>query len=243
MSTFRELTYSVLDELKLSSDDSTFTEDHVMFFLDKYRAFLLKQRYSDVKKQIPSSNYQTICLDLIQVPAISGEPCEGGVYLRSKDKVPFLMQIGVPRVYPIDYYQGDITYISRDRMRYVGYNKFLKNIIYCSIGPDNYLYFKSYNPQHLHLEHVRLTGIFLNSIRASDLQCPDEEGNIVCDILDREFPIEDSLISPLIELTVKLLSGASYRPADPNNNAKDDLADMASFIARNTKSNFQKQLE
>lgn len=243
MSTFRELTYSVLDELKLSSDDSTFTEDHVMFFLDKYRAFLLKQRYSDVKKQIPSSNYQTICLDLIQVPAISGEPCEGGVYLRSKDKVPFLMQIGVPRVYPIDYYQGDITYISRDRMRYVGYNKFLKNIIYCSIGSDNYLYFKSCNPQHLYLEHVRLTGIFLNSIRASDLQCPDEEGNIVCDILDREFPIEDSLISPLIELTVKLLLGASYRPADPNNNAKDDLADMASFIARNTKSNFQKQLE
>jgi hypothetical protein len=243
MSTFRELTYSVLDELKLSSDDSTFTEDHVMFFLDKYRAFLLKQRYSDVKKQIPSSNYQTICLDLIQVPAIPGEPCEGGVYLRSKDKVPFLMQIGVPRVYPIDYYQGDITYISRDRMRYVGYNKFLKNIIYCSIGPDNYLYFKSCSPQHLYLEHVRLTGIFLNSIRASDLQCPDEEGNIVCDILDREFPIEDSLISPLIELTVKLLSGASYRPADPNNNAKDDLADMASFIARNTKSNFQKQLE
>ena len=33
------------------------------------------------------------------------------------------------------------------------------------------------------------------------------------------------------------------RPADPGNNAKDDLSDMASFIARNTKSNFQKQLE
>ena len=144
---------------------------------------------------------------------------------------------------PVDYYQGDIAYVSRDRMRYVGYNKFLKNIIYCSIGPDNYLYFKSCNPQHLYLEHVRLTGIFFNSIRASDLQCPDEEGKIPCDILDREFPIEDSLISPLVELTVKELLGASYRPADPDNNAKDDLSDMASFIARNTKSNFQKQLE
>lgn len=243
MSTFRELTYLVLDELKLHSDDSTFTEDHVMILLDKYRAFLLKQRYSSVKKRMPSSNYQTICLDLIQVPAISGEPCEGGIYLRSKDKIPFLMQIGTPEVYPVDYYQGDIAYVSRDRMRYVGYNKFLKNIIYCSIGPDNYLYFKSCNPQHLYLEHVRLTGIFFNSIRASDLQCPDEEGKIPCDILDRELPIEDSLISPLVELTVKELLGASYRPADPDNNAKDDLSDMASFIARNTKSNFQKQLE
>ena len=53
MSTYKELTYMVLDELKLSSDDAQFTEDHVMFLLNKYRTFLLKQRYSDIKKQIP----------------------------------------------------------------------------------------------------------------------------------------------------------------------------------------------
>ena len=129
MSKYSELVYMVLDEVKGMSDDFTYTEDHVIFLLDKYRGFLLKQKYSDIKKQIPESNYQTICLDLIQVPAINGESCEGGTYLRSNIKVPFLMQIGNPRVYPIDYYQGDITYVSRDRMRYVGYNKYLKNII------------------------------------------------------------------------------------------------------------------
>ena len=91
MSTYRQLTYLILDEAKGMSDDFTYTEDHLIFLIDKYRAFLLKQRYSDIKKQIPESNYQTICLDLIQVPAISGEPCEGGVYLRSEKEVPFLM--------------------------------------------------------------------------------------------------------------------------------------------------------
>ena len=119
MSTYKELIYMCLDELKLYSDDALYTEEHIMFLLGKYRTFLIKQRYSDVKKQIPESNYQTICLDLIEVPAISGEPCEGGSYLRSKEKIPFLMKIGNPRVYPIDYYQGEITYVSRDRMRYV----------------------------------------------------------------------------------------------------------------------------
>lgn len=224
MSTYRELTYMVLDELKLSSDDAQFTEDHIIFLLNKYRAFLLKQRYSDIKKWIPESNYQTICLDLIQVPAISGEPCEGGMYLRSKEKVPFLMQIGTPRVYPLDYYQGEITYVSRDRMRYVGYNKFLQNIIYCSIGPDNYLYFKSPNPQYLYLEKVKFTGIFQNSIQASDLQCPDDNGKTVCDLIDRTFPIEDALIPPLIELVVRELNGPVSKSDDENNNAKDDLA-------------------
>ena len=221
---WKEAIYMVIDELKLQSDDATYTEEHIMFLLKNYRTFLLKQRYSDIKKQIPESNYQTICLDLIEVPAISGEPCEGGSYLRSKEKIPFLMKIGNPMIYPIDYYQGDITYVSRERMRYVGHNKYLKNIIYTSIGPDNYLYFKSSNPQYLYLEKVKVTGIFEDAIAASDLQCSD---GAECDILDRVFPIEDALVPPMIELVVKEILSAEYRPEDDTNDAKDELSDVA----------------
>ena len=228
MSTYKELIYMCLDELKLYSDDASYTEEHIMFLLGKYRTFLIKQRYSDVKKQIPESNYQIICLDLIEVPAISGEPCEGGSYLRSKEKIPFLMKIGNPRVYPIDYYQGEITYVSRDRMRYVGYNKYLQNIIYASLGPDNYLYFKSFNPQFLYLEKIRMTGIFEDTLAASELQCPDENGNIVCDVLDREFPIENALIPQLIQLVVEELTKAEYKPEDKENNSDDDLSEVVS---------------
>lgn len=240
MSTYRELVYLVLDELKLVSDDSTFTEDHVVFLLNRYRTFLLKQRYSDIKKQIPDSNYQSICMDLIQVPAISGEPCEGGTYLRSSVKVPIPMQIGSPKVTPMDYYQGEITYVSRERMRYVGYNRFLPNIIYCSIGPDQYLYFKSFNPQYLYLEKVKFTGVFENAEKASELECGTSD---ICDILDKEFPIEDSLISPLIELVLKELAGPAWKPQDDTNNASDDLANLANFLRSNTKGDLQKQIE
>ena len=224
MSTYKELVYMCLDELKLYSDDALYTEEHIMFLLGKYRTFLIKQRYSDIKKQIPESNYQTICLDLIEVPAISGEPCEGGSYLRSKEKIPFLMKIGNPMVYPVDYYQGEITYVSRERMRYVGYNKYMKNIIYASIGPDNYLYFKSFNPQYLYLEKARMTGIFEDPQAASELQCPDENGDTVCDVLDKTFPIEDSLVPQLVQLVVQELYNPSRSDEDGENNAKDDLS-------------------
>lgn len=223
MSTYRELVYLVLDEIKGTSDDFTYTEEHIMFLLNKYRAFLLKQRYSDIKKQMPESNYQTICLDLTEVPAVCGEPCEGGPYLKSTNKVPFTMQIGAPRVYPINFYQGDIAFISRDRMRYIGYNRFLQNIIYCSIAPDGYLYFKSFNPQFLYLEKVRFTAIFQDSVQASKLQC-SEDGDAVCDILDFQFPIEDALIPPLVELVVRELGSATTNPSDNENNAKDDIS-------------------
>ena len=232
-----------LDQLKVASDDSYYTIDHILFLISKIRALLLKQTYSNIKKEIPQSNYQTICLDLMQVPAITGEPCEGGTYLRSKEKVPSTMTIGTNIVYPIDFYQGThITYVSRERMRYVGTNKWLKNIIYTSKGPDGYLYFKSSNPQFLYLKKVRMTGIFEDPDKAAELEC-DSNNNLECDVLDREFPLEEGLVASVIELVIKYLSGAVYRPKDQENDANDDLSDLVAFIRRNMKSEFQKSIE
>lgn len=231
MSTYRELVYLVLDELKLTSDDALFNEEHVMFLLGKYRGLLLKQQYKDIKKEIPESNYQTLCLDLIQVPAITGEPCEGGTYLRSKEKIPFLMSVATPRVYPEDYYQGDITYVSRERMKYVGYNRWLPNIIYASIGPDNYLYFKSFNPQYLYLEKARLTGIFEEPEKAAELECNRDEST--CDPMDMKFPLEEALIPQIVELVVKELSRPEYLPEDKQNNADDGLSEVTSQSKKN----------
>lgn len=230
MSTYRELVYLVLDELKLSSDDAYYNEEHIMFLLGKYRGLLLRQHYKDVKKEIPESNYQTLCLDLIQVPAIAGEPCEGGVYLRSKEKVPFLMSIAKPRVYTEDYYQGNITYVSRERMRFVGNNRWLLNEVYASIGSDNYLYFKSSNPQYLYLEKARLTGIFEDPDKAAELSCDKDE---ICDPMDVKFPLEESLIPLVIEFVVKELSGSKYAPEDKENNANDELSEVTAQPRRN----------
>lgn len=224
--TYKEIVYMILDELKGTSDDFIFNEDHIAFLCGKYRAFLLKQRYySDIKKAIAESNYQTVCLDLIEVPAISGEPCEGGSYLRSKVKVPTTLMLGNPRVFPMDFYQGNITFVSRDRMRFVGYNKWMKDIIYCSIGPDNYLYFKSFNPQYLYLEKVKFSAIFEEPDKISELSC-DSENNVPCELMDRTFPIEEALVPPLIELVVNDLRKSEYTPSDEINNADDDLDEV-----------------
>ena len=241
--TYREIAYMCLDQLKVASDDSYYTIDHILFLISKIRALLLKQTYSNIKKEIPQSNYQTICLDLMQVPAITGEPCEGGTYLRSEEKVPSTMTIGTNIVYPIDFYQGThITYVSRERMRYVGTNKWLKNIIYTSKGPDGYLYFKSSNPQFLYLKKVKMTGIFEDPDKAAELEC-NSNNNLECDVLDREFPLEEGLVASVIELVIKYLSGAVYRPKDQENDANDDLSDLVAFIKRNMKSEFQKSIE
>lgn len=224
MSTYRELIYLVSDELKFASDDSFFNEEHVAFLLNKYRGVLLKQLYKDIKKEVPESNFQTICLDLIKVPAIVDIPCEGGTYLRSKEKIPNLLNIVSPRIYTDSYYTGDITYISRERMRYVGNNKWLQNVIYSSLGPDNYLYFKSYNPQFLYLDKAKMTGVFENPEMAVELRCDKDE---ICDPWDVEFPIEEALIPQLVSLIVKELSSVMTIPEDKENDANDNITTPA----------------
>ena len=221
--TYREIVYACLDILKLTSDDSLYTEDHIIFLANKARTLLLKQRYSDIKKKIPESNYQTICLDLEKVQNIQDLECKGSS-LRTVQEIPYLMKIGNPKVYPQNYYLGEITYISRERMRYVGHNKYLQNIIYCSLAPDNHLYFKSSNPQYLYLKKVQVTGIFEDIQKASELECNNNNNSQCSDILDNTFPLEEGLVQPLIEIIIKQLGPSVNLPQDQENDAQDNLA-------------------
>ena len=227
MSTYREVVYMILDELKNNTDDGYFEEEHIIQLMGNYRAFLLKQRYSDIRKEVPLENYQNIQLSLIEVPAIAGEACEGGTYLRSSVKIPTTMSIGVPKVYPIDFYSGELAYISRERMKYVGSFPFTRNMIYSSLGPDGYLYFKSLNPQFLQLEVVRMVAIFSDPKEAFNLQCPTPTGTIICDIMDEQFPIEPALLPPMNELILRELGSSLYKPTDEENDGKDALSKLS----------------
>lgn len=235
MSKYKELVYMVLDELKLISDDSTFTEDHIIFQLNKYRTMLLKQKYSDVKKQIPESNYQSIVLPLQDIVQVDSSIH----YYQSTNKVPIMIPIGQARVTPIDYYIGELTLISKERMRYVGYNKYLKNIAYCSISPDYYLMFYQSPLAATPLSRVRLTAVFEDADKAALLVY----GNTETNLMELDFPIEEGMIPQLIQFVVKEIAGPSWKPKDDNNNSSDDLSELASFVARNTKSGLQQQME
>lgn len=226
MSTYREVAYMVLDELKLVSDDASFTQEHVVWLASNYRSMLLKQHYKDIKKDIPESNYQTICIDLEKVEALPGFPCEGGYMLKSVQEIPATITSASTQVYPMHYYAGEhISFVSMNRMKYTGYNRWTKNITFASLGPDNHLWMKGQNPQFLYMKKAMVTGVFDDATKAAELAC-DKEGNH-CDMLDSEFPLESALLPTLVELCVKELSGSVYRPEDYHNNSGDDFGKMS----------------
>ena len=225
--TLREIVFICMDEIKLHSDDSFYTEDHLVFLLNKYRSFVLKKELEKENKQLSSSNGQTICLDLIEIRD-ENNPC-GESMLRTEQKIPNLVNDCKVSLYPVNYFEGDhIIYTTMERMRYTTYNKWTKNLIYAAKGPDDYLYIKSSNPQYLYLEKLRMKAIFEDFESAAQYACDEAGENLQCDILDMKFPIENALVPIVIELVVKELLGVKYQPRDTHNNASDDTSNPVS---------------
>ena len=227
MATFGEVIYSVLDRIKAISDDAYYTEEHVLFLLKNMRSLLLERKYRGSRNAVVSvlsdENKQQICLSL-EPTTLLPSGC-GGAWLRSTAKIPNLIP-GIESAACVghDLVSYNVTFIPAERMPYVGYNKWLKNIIYASRGMDGYMYLKSPNPQFQFLERAGLTGVFADPEAAARLSHEVCENGGVCDINEQVFPLESALINTCIEMVVQELAGSAYAPQDKTNNAKDDLA-------------------
>lgn len=241
MATYREIVYACLDEVKASNGDSNITEEYVIFLANQYRLFLIEQKkLKQGEAALSSSNEQTICIDLEKVDAIPGLEYCNDTYLRSIQEIPEIVSEESVKVNLVDLFNIMTAYVSKERFKYVGHNKYLRNIIYTTLGSDNHLYFNSQNPQFKYLKKARVTGIFEDAGKAAQLSC---DGNSKpCDIMDVEFPLEADLIPQMIELIVKELLGVNYRPKDNVNDSSDNLADIAAFVRRNMKSDLAKQM-
>lgn len=231
MTTYREAIYMCLDLLKGMSDDFTYTEDHIAYLLDKFRALLLKQRYgNDPKKHVPYSNYQNIKVTFNNANEVKR-------IIKSDNAIPNMLQLGIPRITTPDeyYYNYRFELTSRERLPFVGNNKYTSMINYCAINEDNHILYATKDNQwsesKVNPSEFTITAIFENPREVESMD------------LDSNIPIEETLVTTLIELVVKELASSVYRPADDVNDNRDDNADMHAFIRSNMKSPLVKQLE
>ena len=243
----KEIVYACLDLAKAAtSDDSFLNEEHCLFLCKKYRSLLIKKerdREKEASTVASEFEQQEICLTLEKV---SGENCVSGAKIRTVEKLPKLMDGSSIKVYPVDYFSNvNISFVSKDKMKYTGNNPYLQNVIYASLAPDFHLYLNSSNKQFMYLERIRVNASFEDFEEAARLACDSDGTPTPCDIFsdDVEFPIREYLVPTLIEMVVKELVGAAYRPVDSSNDAADNLAELVNFIRRNTKSALQKQIE
>ena len=243
MYTYNHVVYMILDYLKIASDDAYYTPDHVIFLLNKYRAYVLKNKYDNSSDTPSDTNYQTMHIELEERDRIEGQGCSGS-YLVSKGTLPDSLDIGSPMFAGKDLFQGDISFVTPIRFKYVGFNKWMRNITYATFEGGK-VYMKSCNPLAYYLKEGTYRDIFTDPLEAAALSGEydvDDNGEL-CDPLEVEFPLEDNLLPLVMQYVVKELSGASYKPRDTENNADDDLSKLAAFIRSYVKSPLRQQIE
>lgn len=230
MATFGQVVYSVLDILKERADDAYYTEEHIIFLASKIRALLLDRKYKNSRNQtftpMSDENEQMICLDL--QPAENGAILCSGQWLESVQDIPSIVGDTQPKLSVVsDMIHSMVTFITAERMPYVGYNKWLRNIIYAAKSDNGKLYLNGQNPQFMYLKKAKLSAVFSDPQEAAKLACDDDGNANKCNILEMKFPLEAALVPSCIEMVVQELTGSRYAPEDKSNDAKDGLGDAA----------------
>lgn len=273
MSKYAEVVYMVNDLVKLTSNDSVFTEDHIIYLLDTTRATLLEQRTKLAALTLSSDNYQTIRIPLKKDVS---EPysCYSGCYqYKSKCPIPSIMfpsgvKIGYSGIVKkFGRVSFRVQYVTPERFTFCGESKYTKNFIWCTIMNDGYMYVRTpinldgdiaepeegetiHTHEKLSNECFELTAVFTEPSKASTYECdcnentcPADGSLYSCNVLENDFPVEAAILNPIIEAVATKLATAEYKPSDPANNSTDDLASIQTFIRNAMKDRFIKDTQ
>lgn len=239
MATFGQIAHAIQDFSKTISDDSIINIDHIIFLMSKYRNYIL----SNPTKNLTEADYQTICVDV--EPGDDGDICGSVPYLVSVSQIPNVMNRGGVTVAPPAgfLYGYKFQFVNYQKFQFVGFNKWLYGFIYVTIGPDGRLYVKSHNSGFMNLEKLRITALFDDVEKVAEMECDDCCNTQICDIEDREFPLDAGYIPLLMKYVTQEITAAAWQPRDDTNNANDDLSEFARVLQLYTNNAFKRKMQ
>ena len=162
--------------------------------------------------EIPSSYYQR--LNILFSPAISGTK----IYKSSK-QLPNILDITNIWQYTFVSKDGivsdNINFVNPSKFKMSGHNKWLINQTYATIDIDKYMYLKKSDVTTTYV-------VVYDTILDNPITADSFSGTNTLDVLDLEFPCEESLIQPIVDQCIKELGTLNQTISDNSNDASDD---------------------
>ncbi len=219
--TKNEIIYTIVEKLRIHSDDSDFSEELISSMIDTKRAMLMRQLYSKSPWQIPPEVRQTLSIDMELVDRVDGY-CTGGKILMSDLPLPVSIKVkgkdGPLIVKNKDMVQIPINIISIERLPYLFNNKYTQHLIYCAKTDSGKIILISKDDKHRFLKEIRVTDIFENPEEARQLQSGMD---FALDDWEYEYPVELAMVDTIVELVFKDLAASRSLPSDNTNDAAD----------------------
>lgn len=219
MATGYELIYDIKERLGLNSDDARFSNEYIMFQIEKARTALIKRNFSRRYREIPNSLKQHIQLDLEIVN--DNEFGDEDSILQTVDVLPVMIESSTMTLATqIDggsYTDLKFIQIPIERFPYAGEDFFFPTIIYCTVDYDYRLKFKSLFNKYKLLSKVRVQSIFMHPEEAWKHH-PDYDPSV--DYWNLEYPMDSETLFEVSNVVVQQL--APSLPEDKINNGDDD---------------------
>jgi len=216
--------YSLINDarerLRLFSDDSGVSDEHIKYLINNTRAKFIKQYLNDVKKKIPQAIRQQIQLNLESNPT---QGFSASKFLRSVEEVPRL--ITTQSSYNRDVLSSDnelirtFTMTSYKRLPYIGTRRGLNSVVYGAIGDNDKLYLTSGDDKIVFLSDVKMYGVFEDPEAAWMLSM---EYDPLVDYEEVEYPLEPSMASLVVEDIIKQLAIRFEILEDKVNDGKEE---------------------
>ena len=227
MATKRELIFTVMEGLKIQTDDTDVSQELISSLIDSARATTIKQMYGNKDWNLPIELRQEICLGLSPAESVSGEKCLGSI-LKSSDRLPKGISIkggdgSLLRVKRYDRQSTQINIVPVERLPMIGHNPFTANMVYAAIDVDRHLYLVSANKKHMFMELVKVDGVYESPELASELSCSIVDSNgVPCEPWDEEYPLELALQDIVVGQVIKQLAVRIQMPEDNTNDGEDN---------------------
>ena len=182
---------------------------------------LIKQKYDRNRWSMPVESKQELCLSLEVVNKVADMACFGRI-VATTISLPASIKIkgkeGPITVRKYDASSIHINIIPLERIPFIGENPITAQMIYGTIDYDNKFYLISASNKINLMTEIKIADIFENPGDAAALECTASD-EVDCEIWDRSYPIELSMVDDLIKLVVADLSKTLNIPSDTVNDA------------------------
>lgn len=234
-----EIIYAIREKLKAYTDDTRYTDSYLYFLINIKRALYIRREYNQIQKVIDPEVLQTVCIPLEEVsdslcptcPGVAANPqcTDDCTIIRTSLKLPKTIELHsrntIVKISPAGTFDRPFSFISMDRLPYVGESKYEKNIIYAAIHSDGHFYFRSNSSSIRNLDKVLITALFENPDDVSAFKCPTTgvDGNLVAscfNLEEDEYPIKSWMTDIVISEIVNELANLKQIPADTKNDAR-----------------------
>lgn len=227
MATLREMISSVKEFFNAYSDDTTLSDEHLAFLIQNKRATYLEVLAANPKRKMPQAAYQTIKLTMKAIP-----DCEDDyIILSSEETLPTTINNdmdveGIGKVYLPSILAKWINIIGLERVPFIktGARFNSKQLYVTKSKENNILLFNTIN-SHIFVTEISVDIIASNPEEADNLSAEewyDSNGDPICDFYDKEYPLPESLVKPIVMETAKELLLKYNSGKDVENNGTDE---------------------